>query len=163
SAKNWNDGTANWSPGVWSPAGAPVAGEAVNIVFTDGTPRTVTYNVSAPSLGLLSVDLTGAGTAASTLSILSNFNLSANGILIGTGTLTVNTNEYVGDIGMGAFNQSGTTTHTISNGGSLLVGNNAGGAGGTFALNGGNLSTPNGSSGGEYIGYRCIGSFTQNG
>ena len=57
-AKNWNDGTAAWSPGTWSPAGVPVGGEAVNIAFTDGTPRTVTLNVSPPSLGLLTVDLT---------------------------------------------------------------------------------------------------------
>ena len=30
----------------------------MNIVFTDGIARTVTYDVSAPSLGLLSIDLT---------------------------------------------------------------------------------------------------------
>src|SRR5882757_8261385 len=83
-AKNWNHGDGFWNVnGNWSPAAVPVANEAVNIVFADGTPRTVTYNVSAPSLGLLTVDLTGAGTAASELSMPNNNTLSANGILIG--------------------------------------------------------------------------------
>ena len=39
----------------------PLAGDAARIVRTDGTARTVTYDVSAPSLGLLSIDLTGPG------------------------------------------------------------------------------------------------------
>ena len=47
-AKNWAGGTSNWNvPGNWSPAGVPIAGEAVNIVFTDDTARTVTYDAGA--------------------------------------------------------------------------------------------------------------------
>ena len=61
----------------------PTAGEAVNIVFTDGVARIVTLNVSPSSLGLLTVDLTGPLTAASALSMPNNNTLSANGILIG--------------------------------------------------------------------------------
>src|SRR5437879_1031072 len=105
-AKNWADGTANWSPGTWSPAGVPTAGEAVNIVFTDGVARTVTLNVSPPSLGLLSVDLTGAGTAASTLSMPNNNTLSANGILIG------GYNGATTTAGRGAMTQSAGTAST---------------------------------------------------
>jgi hypothetical protein len=109
-ARNWNDGTANWSPGAWSPSGVPGSGEAVNIDFTDGVARTVTYNVSA-SLGLLTVDLTGPGTAASALSMPNNNTLYANGIVIGgcngiTATLTA---------GRGAFTQSAGTT-TVNSG-----------------------------------------------
>jgi hypothetical protein len=85
-AKNWAGGTSNWNvPGNWSPAGVPIAGEAVNIVFTDDTARTVTYDApTTPALGLLSIDLTGAGTTASTLSRTngSSNNFSAGGILI---------------------------------------------------------------------------------
>src|ERR1700719_2456662 len=81
--KYWKNGvvTGSWGTGTnWSAVsaagadngGVPVAGEAVNIVSTDGTARTVTYNVSAPSLGTLSIDLTGPGTAADTLLIPGN-------------------------------------------------------------------------------------------
>jgi hypothetical protein len=259
-AKNWNDGTAAWSPGVWNPAGVPTAGEAVNIVFVDGVARTVTLNVSPPSLGLLTVDLTGAGTAASALSMPNNNTLTANGIVIGgyngitatltagrgaftqsagtttvnsgrdftlgyganstgtytlsgtgalvanqsefiglsgngtfnhsagtntvnasavgsldigasvgstgtynlsgTGTLTVNTNEYIGDIGTGVFNQTGGM-HTISGvGKDLYLGNNASGTSGTYTLSAGDLQVSNGS---ELIGYNVSGSFNQSG
>jgi hypothetical protein len=50
-AKNWNDGSGDWSlASNWNPASVPAGGETVNIVYTDGVTRTVTYNVTAPSL-----------------------------------------------------------------------------------------------------------------
>jgi hypothetical protein len=65
-AKSWADGNGLWNVNSnWNPAAVPVGGESVNIVFTDGTPRTVQYNVNAPSLGLYCVDLTGPGSGAS--------------------------------------------------------------------------------------------------
>ena len=231
----------------------------MNIVFTDGAPRTVTYNVSALAAGLLTVDLTGAGTAASTLSMPNAGTLSANGIVIGgysgitlaltagrgaftqsagtttvnsgwdftlgyganstgtytlsgngalvanqseyvgilgtgtfnqsagtntiatatgffdigeaagstgtynlsgTGTLTVNTNEYVGDIGTGVFNQTGGT-HTLNSGTNMYLGYNAAGAGGTYYLSGDGNLTGNGAN--EYVGYKVQGDFNQSG
>ena len=81
--------------------------------------------------------------------------------LSGTGTLTVKTNEYVGDIGTGVFNQDGGT-HTLNSGNNLYLGYGAGGTGGTYTLNAGTLSIPSG-TGGEYVGYRVSGTFIQNG
>jgi hypothetical protein len=80
----------------------------------------------------------------------------------GTGALVVKTNEYVGDIGTGFFNQTGGT-HTFPNGTNLYLGYNASGAGGTYTLSAGNLSQTPGGNGGEYIGYRVAGAFTQSG
>src|SRR4051812_7911217 len=128
-AKSWADGNGFWNVnGNWNPATVPVAGEAVNIVFTDGTPRTGTYNVSAPSLGLFSVDLTGPGTGASALSILSNFNLAANGILIG------GYNGITTTAGRGAMSQSVGTVSTNS-GWDFVLGYGSGSTG-TYTLNG---------------------------
>ena len=77
-AKNWNVVNGNWSvPGNWSPSGLPASGEATNIVFTNGVARTVTYDVAAPSLGLLTIDLTGAGATTNTLSIPNSLTLQA--------------------------------------------------------------------------------------
>ena len=59
--------------------------------------------------------------------------------LSGTGTLTVKTNEYVGDIGNGVFNQNGGT-HTLNSGNNLYIGYGIGGAGGTYTLNSGDLT-----------------------
>src|SRR5262245_35071856 len=87
----WKDSvvTDNWSNGNnWSAvsaagadnAGAPTLNGAVNIVNTDGTARTATYDVSAPAIGLLSIGLTGAGTTTNTLSMPGNNSLSASAI-----------------------------------------------------------------------------------
>jgi T5SS/PEP-CTERM-associated repeat protein len=150
-AKNWNDGTGNWNvAGNWSPASVPVAGEAVNIVFTDGVARTVTYNVSAPSLGLFSVDLTGPDTTASALSITSNFNLAANGILIG------GYNGLTTTAGRGAMTQSAGTVSTNA-GWDFVLGYGAGSTG-TYSLSGTGALTANQS---EYVGLSGTGTFTQ--
>jgi hypothetical protein len=151
-AKNWNDGTASWSPGVWSPSGAPVGGEAVNIVFTDGTPRTVTLNVSPPSLGLLSVDLTGAGTDVSTLSMPNSTTLAANGILFG------GYNGATTTAGRGAGIQSGGTTVSTNSGWDFVLGYGANSTG-TYMLSGTGALTANQS---EYIGLFGNGTFTQS-
>ena len=151
-AKNWNDGSANWSPGIWSPAGVPTAGEAANIVFTDGVARTVTLNVSPPSLGLLSVDLTGVGTAASTLSMPNNNTLSANGILIGgyNGSTTT--------AGRGAMTQSDGMASTNA-GWDFVLGHGANSTG-TYTLSGTGKLTANQS---EYIGLSGNGTFNHSG
>ena len=110
-AKFWKNsvGSGNWSTGNnWSASsaaatdngGVPTSGEPVRIVFTDGTPRTVTYDVNAPTIGLLSVDLTGAGTSAATFSVPNNNNLTAAAILVGGYSGTGGTS------GRGSLNQS---------------------------------------------------------
>src|SRR6476620_2196234 len=69
SAKNWNATDGFWNTGGnWNPASVPVGGEDVNIVNSDGVPRTVTLDVNTPSLGLVTINQTG-GTATNTLSI----------------------------------------------------------------------------------------------
>src|SRR5689334_21370093 len=99
--KNWTDGTGNWNVGSnWNGGTVPASGDLVNIVFTDGVARTVTYNVAAPTLGLISVDLTGAGTAASTLSLPNGFNLTSAAISVGGYNGASQTN------GRGAMNQA---------------------------------------------------------
>jgi autotransporter-associated beta strand protein len=152
-AKNWADGTANWSPGTWSPAGVPTTGEAVNIVFTDGVARTVTYNVASLSAGLLTVDLTGPGTMASALSMPNAGTLSASGIVIGgyngiNATLTA---------GRGAFTQSAGTT-TVNSGWDFTLGYGANSTG-TYTLSGTGALIANQS---EYVGLYGNGTFTHS-
>src|SRR3954453_18523767 len=152
-AKNWADGTANWSPGTWSPAGVPTTGEAVSIAFADGVQRTVTLNVSPPSLGLVTVDLTGAGTAVSELSMLNNNTLTVNGMFVGgyngiTATQTA---------GRGTFTQSAGTT-TINSGRDFALGYGAN-SNGTYTLSGTGALVANQS---EYIGIYGKGTFNQS-
>jgi hypothetical protein len=64
----------------------PTAGKAVNVVFTDRVAR-ITYDVSGPSLGLLTVDLTGPGATASPLSVSNNNTLSASADRVGGSSL----------------------------------------------------------------------------
>jgi T5SS/PEP-CTERM-associated repeat protein len=151
-AKSWADGNGFWNVnGNWNPASVPVAGEAVNIVFTDGTPRIVTLNVSPPSLGLLSVDLTGTGTGASTLSMPNNNTLSANGILIG------GYNGLTTTAGRGAMIQSAGTA-TTNPGWDFVLGYGANSTG-TYTLSGSGALTANQS---EYVGLFGNGTFTQS-
>lgn len=151
-AKSWADGTGNWNVGAnWSPASVPTAGEAVNIVFTDGVARTVTYNVAAPALGLLAIDLTGPGSAASTLSMPNNFNLTVSGIVVG------GHNGVTVTAGRGAMTQAGGTTTTTA-GWDFTVGYGAGSTG-NYTLSGGAL-TANQS---EYVGISGNGTFNHSG
>ncbi len=151
-AKNWADGTGNWNvPANWSPAAVPVGGETVNIVNTDGTARTVTLNVSPPSLALITIDLTGAGTAANTLSITSNFNLTSNALFVGGHNGSGLTN------GRGAVSQDNGTVTMVA-GSDLVVGYGAGSTG-TYTLNGGFLNAPQS----EFIGSIGRGTVNQTG
>ncbi len=148
--KNWTGSSGNWSPGNWSPAGLPAASDTVNIVFTDGTARTVTLNTNAPALGLLSIDLTPFDANVSTLAIPGNNNLTAAGISVGGFNGTAFTN------GRGAVNQSAGTT-TISPGVDLILawGN---GSTGTYTLSGGALIANQT----EWVGYAGTGTFNHS-
>jgi hypothetical protein len=151
--KNWIAGTGNWNvPGNWS-HGVPTGGDAVNIVFTDGIARTVTYDVSAPALGLLTIDLTGPGASASTLSMASNHSLTAAAIIVGgySGITGLPTS------GRGALTQSAGTT-TISSGVDLGLGYGTGSSG-TYTLSGGALVA----SQNEFIGLSGAGTFNHSG
>ncbi|HEY3393238.1 MAG TPA: hypothetical protein VGK58_11045, partial [Lacipirellulaceae bacterium] len=159
--KYWKNGiiTGNWSPSNnWSAVsaagadngGVPVGGEAVNIVHTDGTAHTVTYDVNAPSLGLVSIDLTGPGTATNTLSLPNNNNLTAAAIAVGGYNGSALTN------GRGAVNQSAGTT-TISPGVDLIVGWGAGSTG-TYTLSGGALVANQS----EWVGHTGTGTFNHS-
>jgi T5SS/PEP-CTERM-associated repeat protein len=131
---NWSNGN-NWSAASAAGAdngGVPVGGEAVNIAHTDGTARTVTYDVNAPALGVLGIDLTGAGTAANTLSIPNNNNLTVAVLDVGGYNGAAFTN------GRGAVNQAAGTT-TVSAGGDLILGVGSGSTG-TYTLSGGTLA-----------------------
>jgi T5SS/PEP-CTERM-associated repeat protein len=154
-AKNWADGTGNWNvPANWSPAAVPIAGEAVNIVFTDGTARTVTYDApSTPALSLVSIDLTGAGTGASTL-LLTNSgtnNLSTGGFNVG------GYNGSAATAGRGAVTQS-VGTATIRAGVDMALGYGAGSTG-TYTLSGGAVVANQS----EFIGLNGTGTFNHSG
>jgi hypothetical protein len=145
--KDWNDGTGIWSePTNWTPAGVPAAGDTVNVVFADDVARTVTYDYTGPAtmLGPLTIDMSGAGTNATTLSMAAN-------------TLSTNSGEHIGVDGRGTFDQSGGT-HTLLMG-ALDVGANAT-ATGTYNLSGtGSLV----SDADERIGVNGAGTFNQSG
>jgi T5SS/PEP-CTERM-associated repeat protein len=147
--KNWIGGSGNWSPGNWSPAGVPGAGDTVNIAHNDGTARIVTLNTNTPGLGLVHIDLTGAGTSGNSVSMPNNNSFTANAITVGGHNGVATTS------GRGAINQS-TGTTTISNipGGHLTVGWGSGSRG-TYTLEGGALVANNS----EFIGYSGDGTF----
>jgi T5SS/PEP-CTERM-associated repeat protein len=150
--KNWVGGIGNWSPGSWSPAGVPAPGDTVNIVHTDGTTRTVTLNVDTPSLGLVSINLTGGiGTTFASLAINSDSDLTANGIFVGgyNGTGVSN--------GRGALSQSAGTV-TTSSGTDLGIGHGAGSTG-VYTLTG--VAVVANQS--EYIGVSGTGTFNHSG
>jgi T5SS/PEP-CTERM-associated repeat protein len=158
-AKNWADGTGNWSvPGNWSPAAVPVGGEAVNIVFNDATSRTVTLDISPPTLGLVSIDQAGAG-AVTTLSITSNVSMTAGALLVGgyTGsTRTAGTGAVVQSAG--AVAMSPGLDLGLANGGPSTSPPTAVSTG-TYTLSGGTFTAPQS----EFIGYGGNGTFNQSG
>ena len=80
--------------------------------------------------------------------------------LSGTGSLVVNTIEYIGDIGTGVFNQTGGKNSISGPTPNLYLGYNAMGTGGTYNLSGGAISTIEGL---EAVGYKSVGTFNQSG
>ena len=147
-AENWIAGSGNWNtPGNWNPATVPSGGDTVTITPADGVARTVTYDYTgaAVTLAELRVDLTGAGSAATTLSMSAN-NLTSS-------------SEYVGYNGRGIFNHSGGTNTIAAGTGFLDVGVFAGSTG-TYNLSGTGALVANTS---EYIGDISTGFFNQTG
>ncbi len=160
--KFWKNGvvSGNWSVGNnWSASSAtgvdngaiPTTSEPVRIVFTDGTPRTVTYDVNAPVIGLLSIDLSGADSNAATFFVPNNNNLTAAAIFVGGYSGTAATS------GRGALTQSAGTLAT-TNGTDLVVGYGADSSG-TYTMSGGAFSA----SQNEFVGYSGTGVFNQSG
>jgi T5SS/PEP-CTERM-associated repeat protein len=159
-----NAGNGNWNdPAKWSsvsaadtnPAnnGVPLAGEPVNIVHTDGTARTVTLNVNTPALGVVSIDLAGAGSTTNTVLMPNSNSFTANAITVGGHNGIAVTN------GRGTVNQTtGTTTISAAPGGHLTVGW-GGGSTGSYTLGGGALVANNS----EWIGYGGVGFFSHSG
>jgi hypothetical protein len=147
-SKSWVAGSGNWnSTFAWTPPGPPGAGDSVSIgPFGDGVARTVTYNYTGPAIHLasLGVDLTGPGTAASTLSV------SANDLR--------STFAYIGYNGRGELDHNGGL-NTIGAGGFLSIGTIAGSTG-TYNLSGAATLTAFGS---EYVGDAGTGFFHQSG
>jgi hypothetical protein len=150
---NWSTGN-NWS--ATSAAGGDNAGvptsEPVYIAFTDGAARTVTYEVAAPSVGVLSIDLTGPGVTTATLSLPGANNLATDGIIVGGSNSVALTN------GRGALIQAGGTVTTSPIVGDVVVGYGAGSTG-IYTLSGGSLINHLH----EYIGLAGAGTFNQTG
>jgi T5SS/PEP-CTERM-associated repeat protein len=106
----------NWDGSSSGVAEPPGPFDAVNITHVDGIARTVTYDVNAPTLGLLIINLTGLGTARTTFSMPAN-NLTTSRFLLGLN-------------GRATFNQTGgTNTSTNSDGFSSAIGDFPGGDG----------------------------------
>jgi T5SS/PEP-CTERM-associated repeat protein len=154
---NWNNGN-NWS--AVSAAGAdvggvPVGNEDVNIVNADAVGHTVTYDVNAPTVRLVTVNHTGAGAQVNTLSIPNNNNLTAQALFLGGWTGGVSGSATTG---RGAVNQSAGTV-TMSAGSDLVVAHGAGSTGAyTLSGTGALVATQS-----EFIGYSGTGVFNQNG
>lgn len=113
--RSWIGGTGAWStPGLWSPAGVPGAGDEVFIWPNDGVARTVTYDYAGPAVTLTAVllDLNVGAAGTTTLAMPGN-SLSA-------------TNMYVGYNGSGTLTQTGGTTDV---GTTLYVATNFGSSG----------------------------------
>jgi hypothetical protein len=147
-AENWIVGSGFWNtPGNWNPSTVPGAGDLVTITPADGVARTITYDYPGPAVTLdeLRVDLTGAGTAATTLSMSAN-NLTSN-------------YQYIGYNGRGIFNHSGGT-NTIAAGAGWLVVGYFSGSNGTYNLSGTGALEAHAS---EYIGDIGTGVFNQTG
>lgn len=133
---NWGT-VGNWS--ATSAAGAdnaalPVANEQVRIVNTDGVARTVMLDINPPSLGLVSIDLTGAGATTNMLSLTSGNNLTAGAMFVGGHNGVTTTN------GRGMVTQSAGAV-AMSAGLDLVVGYGAGSTG-VYNLSGGSLTLP---------------------
>ena len=111
---NWSDSSK------WSLQRPPIAGDTVAITATSGAVA-VALDVDAVDLAQLTIDGTGANTAA----------LSQSAHL-----LSITGDEIVGNSGIGTFNQSGGI-HTI--GGTLYIAFNPGSTG-TVNLSGGSLT-----------------------
>ena len=145
--KDWNDGSDNWSnAAAWTPAGVPGTGGHAHIVFGDGVARTVTYDYAGPAitLGNVSVDLTGPGIDATTLTMPA-------------GNLTTNLGQSIGSNGRGTFNQSGGTNSLSTL--ALRLGDFAGSTG-VYNLSGTGVLAANIH---EIFGYSGTGSFNQSG
>ena len=146
--KNWLAGSGNWNTGAnWTGGTVPMTDDTVRIFWNDGVGRTITYDVSAPALGLLSIGLTGPGATMNTLSLPNNNTLTTAGIRVG------GFNGITSDTGRGAVNQSAGTT-TISPGFDLSLAW-GGGSTGTYTLGGGALAANQS----EFIGYSGTGTF----
>lgn len=151
--KTWTDGDGNWSVGAnWSGGTVPLANDLINFSANDGVARTLTYDVAAPNLGLMYVDLTGPGATASTLSLPNNFNLTNGGIVIGGSSNVALTN------GRGAVTQSGGTVTTAPVVGDVVLGYGASSTG-VYTLTGGALVN----SLNEYVGIAGAGTFNHSG
>jgi T5SS/PEP-CTERM-associated repeat protein len=150
---NWNDATkwSSVSAADTNPAnnGVPLAGEPVRIVHTDGTAHTVSLTTPALALGLVAIDLTGAGAAANTLSISNNLTSAAMFVGGHNGSATTN--------GRGAVSQSAGNV-AMTSGTDLVLGYGAGSTG-TYTLSGGFLTALQS----EFIGGSGTGTFNHSG
>src|SRR5687767_13569036 len=68
--KNWTAGSGNWGDGAnWSGGTPPALHDDVNVVLTDTVVRTVTYDVPAPALNTLALNMTNNLSRPVTLSM----------------------------------------------------------------------------------------------
>ena len=152
--------------------GAPVTLNSLGLDLTGGSSTTMALSMSANNLtsSFEYVGYNGRGDfnqngGTNTISAGAGYldvgvygGASGTYNLSGAGVLVANTNEYIGDIGTGIFNQMGGT-NTISAGNGLYLAYNASGSGGTYNLSAGVLSAVSG----EIVGASASGTFNQSG
>jgi hypothetical protein len=150
----WNTGSGNWSTAAnWTNSSSghtvPANGDTVNIVDSDSTNRTITYDYTGSPVSLSYLSINNASGGLNTLSIAGN-------------ALTVAGPEDIGNSGLGSglgsiIQSGGSNTVTGSN--SIFLGHYDGGTG-YYTLSGGTLS----GAGLEYVGdSQSSGFFTQTG
>jgi hypothetical protein len=158
-------------------AGAAITLAQLNVDVTGAGTTTATLSMSANNLTSNNewIGYSGRGTfeqsgGTNTIAVgTGSFNFLDIGVfagskgtynLSGTGSLVVDTIEYVGDVGTGVFNQTGGTNSITGPTPNLYLGYNVSGTGGTYNLSGGALSTIEGL---EAVGYKSVGTFNQSG
>ena len=112
-ARYWRNaaGSGNWSTASnWSntsatgagttDGGIPAANDLVRIENSDGVSHTVTLDVSTPTLGLVTINQSAAGSAVDTLSITTNVSMTAGALFVGGYSVRRTT------VGRGAVTQS---------------------------------------------------------
>jgi autotransporter-associated beta strand protein len=145
-------GTSNGSTSSGqSGGGSPSAGKSTAFPTSGGT-------IYVSNGGTATI--TAPGAACTNLYVGDPNNAGGGTIQMSSGSLSVSTNEYVGNSGPGTFIQSGGT-NTVGSGGLLYVGLNAG-VSGAYVLSGSGLLVAAPYSC-EFVGTNGSGTFTQSG
>jgi hypothetical protein len=88
--ENWIGGSSDWNtPSNWSGGSVPGTGDTVNIINSDGTSPTISYDYPGPAVTLATLTISATRGTES-------FSMATSGVTLST------SNQYVGDSGNGS-------------------------------------------------------------